>query len=41
MKAMRIQKLASLYKYIGNLLEEEVDKEVDKLNKYIESGMGL
>jgi len=35
-KAMRTQKLASLYKCIGDLLEEEADE----LNEYIESGMG-
>jgi len=39
-KAMRMQKLASLYKCIGDLLEEEADEEADELNEYIESGMG-
>ncbi|KAF2470259.1 uncharacterized protein BDR25DRAFT_355370 [Lindgomyces ingoldianus] len=36
-KAIRIQKLASLYKRIGDLLKEELDK----LNEYIEIGTRL
>lgn len=35
-KAMRMQKLASLYKRIGDLLEEETDEP----NEYIENRMG-
>jgi hypothetical protein len=36
-KAIRMQKLASLHKRIGDLLEEEVDE----LNEYIEVGTSL